>query len=62
MTASGGAPVVTMLPRRLIIAITGATGAVYGVRLLQVLGETDGIQTHLMVSDAGVLNLHQEMT
>ncbi|MBC7502922.1 MAG: UbiX family flavin prenyltransferase [Herminiimonas sp.] len=50
-----------MPPRRLIIAITGATGAVYGVRLLQVLGEIDGIQTHLMVSDAGVLNLHQEM-
>lgn len=48
-------------PRRLIIAITGATGAVYGVRLLQVLGATAGIETHLMISDAGVLNLHQEL-
>ncbi len=48
-------------PKRLIIAITGATGAVYGVRLLQVLSDTPGIETHLMVSDAGVLNLHQEL-
>ncbi len=47
--------------KRLIIAITGATGAVYGVRLLQVLRETPGIETHLLVSDAGVLNLHQEL-
>lgn len=48
-------------PKRLIVAITGATGAVYGVRLLQVLRETADIETHLMVSDAGVLNLHQEL-
>ena len=48
-------------PRRLIIAITGATGAVYGVRLLQVLRDTRGIETHLLVSDAGVLSLHQEL-
>ncbi len=48
-------------PKRLIIAITGATGAVYGVRLLQVLRDTAGIESHLMVSDAGVLNLHQEL-
>jgi 4-hydroxy-3-polyprenylbenzoate decarboxylase len=47
--------------RRLIVAITGATGAVYGVRLLQVLRDTPGIETHLIVSDAGVLNLHQEL-
>jgi 4-hydroxy-3-polyprenylbenzoate decarboxylase len=48
-------------PRSLIVAITGATGAIYGVRLLQVLRATPGIQTHLMVSDAGLLNLHQEL-
>jgi len=48
-------------PRRLIVAITGATGAVYGVRLLQVLREIPSIETHLMISDAGVLNLHQEL-
>jgi 4-hydroxy-3-polyprenylbenzoate decarboxylase len=49
------------IPKRLIIAITGATGAVYGVRLLQVLRDVPNVETHLMVSDAGVLNLHQEL-
>ena len=48
-------------PRRLVIAITGATGAVYGVRLLQTLGATPGIETHLVVSDAAALTLHQEV-
>jgi 4-hydroxy-3-polyprenylbenzoate decarboxylase len=48
-------------PRRLIVAITGATGALYGVRLLQVMRDMPGIETHLVVSEAGVLNLHQEL-
>ena len=48
-------------PRRLIVAITGASGAVYGVRLLQRLRETGGIETHLVLSAAGVLNAHQEL-
>ena len=47
-------------PRRIIVAITGATGAAYGVRLLQQLSATPGIETHLVVSDAAVLTLHQE--
>ena len=46
--------------RRIVIAITGATGAVYGVRLLQHLQHTAGVETHLIVSDAAVLTLHQE--
>jgi 4-hydroxy-3-polyprenylbenzoate decarboxylase len=46
--------------RRLVVAITGATGAVYGVRLLQQLAATPGIETHLVLSDAAVLTLHQE--
>lgn len=52
---------VSSQPRRLIIAITGATGAIYGVRLLQLLREMPAIETHLLISDAGVLNLHQEL-
>lgn len=47
-------------PRRIVIAITGATGAVYGVRLLQHLQHTPGVETHLIVSDAAILTLHQE--
>lgn len=48
-------------PTRLIVAITGATGAIYGVRLLQHLRGLEQVETHLMISDAGVLNLHQEL-
>lgn len=48
-------------PVRIIVAITGATGAIYGVRLLQHLRAIPGIETHLMISDAGVLNIHQEL-
>tara|TARA_R110001599_G_scaffold64023_4_gene179391 strand:+ start:68489 stop:69100 length:612 start_codon:yes stop_codon:yes gene_type:complete len=47
--------------QRLVIAITGATGVIYGVRLLQVLHAMPHIETHLMISEAGVLNLHQEL-
>jgi 4-hydroxy-3-polyprenylbenzoate decarboxylase len=46
--------------RRIVVAISGATGAVYGVRLLQVLRAVPGIETHLVVSDAGWRNLAQE--
>lgn len=46
--------------RRLVVAITGATGAVYGVRLLQQLAATPGVETHLVVTDAAALTLHQE--
>jgi 4-hydroxy-3-polyprenylbenzoate decarboxylase len=51
----------TQSPRRLIVGITGATGVIYGVRLLQLLREIPSVETHLMISDAGVLNLHQEL-
>jgi len=47
--------------QRLVIAITGATGAVYGVRLLQNLAAINGIETHLVISDAANLTLHQEV-
>lgn len=47
-------------PRRIIVAISGASGAVYGTRLLQVLHAMAGVETHLVVSDAGWRNLDQE--
>lgn len=56
MTSTGAQP-----KQRLIIAITGATGSVYGVRLLQVLQANPDVETHLLISEAGVLNLHQEL-
>lgn len=38
--------------KRVIVGITGATGTIYGVRMLQLL-RTTGIETHLVVSSAG---------
>jgi 4-hydroxy-3-polyprenylbenzoate decarboxylase len=48
-------------PQRLIVAITGATGAIYGVRLLQVLQGASDVETHLLISPAGVMNLQHEL-
>jgi polyprenyl P-hydroxybenzoate/phenylacrylic acid decarboxylase-like protein len=47
--------------RRIIVAITGATGAVYGVRLLEALRESGQVETHLVVSRAGALNIQAEL-
>ena len=47
--------------KRIIVAISGASGAVYGVRLLQSLRAMTDVQTHLVVSDAGWLNVQQEL-
>ena len=44
----------------LIIGITGASGAIYGIRLLQVLSNIKGVETHLMISKAGKINIKCE--
>jgi 4-hydroxy-3-polyprenylbenzoate decarboxylase len=45
---------------RVVVGITGASGAVYGVRILERLRALD-VQTHLVVTPAGVLNAHHEL-
>lgn len=47
--------------RRLVVAITGASGAVYGVRLLTHLRGASGIETHLLLSSAGQLTVQHEL-
>jgi 4-hydroxy-3-polyprenylbenzoate decarboxylase len=47
-------------PGRVVVGITGATGAIYGVRLLERL-KAAGRETHLVASPAGVLNVHHEL-
>ncbi|RQP23228.1 UbiX family flavin prenyltransferase [Piscinibacter terrae] len=45
---------------RIIVGVTGATGAVYAVRLLERL-RAAGREVHLVVTPAGVLNVHHEL-
>ena len=47
-------------PRRLVVGVTGASGAIYGVRLLE-RARNLGIETHLVATPAGVLSVHHEM-
>ncbi len=46
-------------PRRLIVGISGASGIIYGVRILQALQGTD-IETHLVMSDSARITLAAE--
>lgn len=50
----------TARPRRLVVGVTGASGAVYGVRLLE-RTRSLGIETHLVATPAGILNVHHEL-
>ena len=47
------------MPKRIVVGISGASGVTYGVRLLSVLKETD-YETHLIISEAGKLNIEIE--
>jgi 4-hydroxy-3-polyprenylbenzoate decarboxylase len=46
-------------PRRLIVGITGASGSIFGIRLLERLRETD-VETHLVLSRWGARTLVHE--
>ena len=47
------------MSKRLVVGISGASGVTYGVRLLQVLKDTD-YETHLIISKSGELNIEIE--
>jgi 4-hydroxy-3-polyprenylbenzoate decarboxylase len=47
--------------RRLVIGITGATGAVYAVRMLRVLQDVRDVESHLVISTSGALNIKHEL-
>ena len=48
------------MKKRLIVGITGATGAIYGIALLKALKQVAGWESHLVLTDAGVLNVWHE--
>ncbi len=47
--------------RRLVIGITGATGALYAVRMLKALQGVPDVETHVVISPSGVLNVKYEL-
>jgi 4-hydroxy-3-polyprenylbenzoate decarboxylase len=46
-------------PKKLIVAITGASGTVYGIRLLEALSSS-GVETHLIMSDSAKITMAME--
>lgn len=48
------------MAKRIVIGISGASGVIYGVRMLQLLQSHDEIETHLVISSAGKLNIEIE--
>ena len=49
------------MTQRIVIAITGASGSIYGVRLLEALRAEPDVESHLVVSRPGLLNVSVEL-
>ncbi len=49
-------------PRRVIVALTGASGAAYGIRALELLAALDDVETHLVLSNAAKMTVGIETT
>jgi len=47
--------------KKIIIGISGASGAIYGVRMLSMLQAVADVETHLIVSSAGWMNIKHEL-
>ncbi len=47
-------------PKRLVVGMSGASGAVLGIRLLEVLAGSDVVETHLVISPAARITIRDE--
>jgi 4-hydroxy-3-polyprenylbenzoate decarboxylase len=47
---------------RIIVGITGASGSLYGIRLLEVLQTYKNVETHLVITEAGKTTIRLETT
>ncbi|MBI2539722.1 MAG: 3-octaprenyl-4-hydroxybenzoate carboxy-lyase, partial [Deltaproteobacteria bacterium] len=46
--------------RRLIVGMSGATGAIYGIRILEVLSRFKDVETHLVLTRAAKMTIQVE--
>jgi flavin prenyltransferase len=51
---------VTPTPRRIVVGLSGASGAVYGIRLVETLAEIGGVETHLVMSKGAAATITYE--
>lgn len=50
-----------MSTHRIVVALTGASGAIYGYRLLRILAQREDVETHLVASSAGMATATHEL-
>ena len=43
--------------KRIIVGISGASGVIYGIRLLEMLKEIDAVESHLVMTNGAKLNI-----
>ena len=49
------------MTKRLVIGITGATGSIYAIRMLEKIKAIPNVESHLIISPSGVLNIKYEL-
>ncbi|HEY5303637.1 MAG TPA: UbiX family flavin prenyltransferase [Acidimicrobiales bacterium] len=50
----------TTYPRRVVVGLSGASGAIYGIRLIETLATMEGVETHLVMSKGAQATISYE--